>query len=45
MIQTEKIGKLETKDAERTRIKFYCAMGLFNKLAAAAMINVQHAAA
>jgi len=45
MIQTEKIGKLETKDAERTRIKFYCAMALFNKRAAAVMIGAKHAAA
>lgn len=44
-IQTEDIGKLETQDAERTRIKFYCGMALFNKLAAAVMINVQYAAA
>jgi len=44
-IQTESIGKLENKDAERTRIKFYCGMALFNKLAAAVMIDVKYAAA
>ena len=44
-IQTELIGKLENKDAFRTRIKFYCGMALFNKLASAVMINVQYAAA
>lgn len=45
MIQTEVIGKLETKDATRTRIKFYCGMALFNKLALGGLINVQYAAA
>ena len=34
MIQVDDIGKLETKDAERTRIKFYCGLALFNKRAA-----------
>lgn len=40
MIQTEDIGKLENKDAERTRIKFYCGAACTSKLAAAVMINV-----
>jgi len=39
-IQTEDIGKLESKDAKRTRIKFYCGLALFNTLKAAALINV-----
>jgi hypothetical protein len=43
MIQTENIGKLETKDAVRTRIKFYCGMALFNKRAAAVLANVKFA--
>lgn len=43
MIQTENIGKLETKDAERTRIKFYCGMALFNKRAAAVLIGAKYA--
>jgi hypothetical protein len=34
MIQTESLGKLSNKDAERTRIKFYCGLALFNKRAA-----------
>lgn len=39
MIQTEDIGKVQTKDATRTRIKFYCGLALFNKLAAAALMG------
>ena len=39
-IQTEDIGKLETKDAERTRIKFYCGMANFGKVGFAGLINV-----
>ncbi len=37
MIQTEEVGQLENKDATRTRIKFYCGLALFSKLAAAVM--------
>ena len=40
MIQTEPIGTLQNKDALRTRIKFYCGMALFNKLAAAVLMEV-----
>lgn len=40
MIQTEPIGTLENKDAKRTRIKFYCGLALFNKLAAAVLTAV-----
>lgn len=43
MLQTVDIGQLESKDAKRTRIKFYCGMALFNKRAAAVMINVEDA--
>lgn len=39
-IQTEDIGKLETKDAERTRIKFYCGMANFGKVSLAGLIGV-----
>jgi len=39
-IQTEDIGPLETKDAERTRIKFYCNMANFGKVSLAGLINV-----
>lgn len=38
-IQTEKMGGLETKDARRTRIKWYCAMALFSTVKAAVMLN------
>ena len=38
-IQTEKMGGLETKDARRTRIKWYCAMTLFSTVKAAVMLN------
>ena len=39
-IQTEDVGKLETKDADRTRIKFYCGMANFGKVSLAGLINV-----
>jgi len=29
-LQVERVGSLETKDATRTRIKWYCSMALFN---------------
>lgn len=40
MIQTEPIGTVQGKDADRTRIKFYCGMALFNKKAAAAYVGL-----
>ena len=39
-IDTETIGKLETKDARRTRIKWYCSVALFSIRAAAVLLNV-----
>ena len=39
-IKTEDIGQLETKDADRTRIKFYCNMANFGKVSLAGLINV-----
>jgi hypothetical protein len=39
MIQTEFFDKLETKDAQRVRIKFYAGMRLTNKLAAGALLS------
>jgi len=39
MIQTERFEKLETKDAKRTRIKFYAGMRLTNKRAAAGLFS------
>lgn len=39
-ITTKDLGDLETKDASRTRIKFYCAMALFNTTKCAVMTGV-----
>ena len=40
-ITVEPIGSLETKDATRTRIKWYCSLALFANIKAAALIGVQ----
>jgi len=40
-IIVEPIGSLETKDASRTRIKWYTALALFSAVKAAALIGVQ----
>ena len=40
-ITVENIGSLETKDASRTRIKWYCSMALFSAVKAGALIGVQ----
>ncbi len=40
-VQVEAVGPLETKDASRTRVKWYCALALFSSLKAAALIGVQ----
>jgi hypothetical protein len=37
----DQIGPLETKDATRTRIKWYCSLALFSAITAAALIGVQ----
>jgi hypothetical protein len=37
----ESIGSLETKDASRTRIKWYVSLALFSSIKAAALIGVQ----
>ena len=39
MIHVERFNQLETKDAERVRIKFYAGMRLTNKLAAAVLLS------
>ncbi|MDZ4247363.1 MAG: phage major capsid protein, partial [Dehalococcoidia bacterium] len=39
--QVDRIGPLETKDASRTRIKWYNALVLFSTVKAAALIGVQ----
>jgi len=40
-LQVEPIGSLETKDASRTRIKWYVSLALFSTIKAAALIGVQ----
>jgi hypothetical protein len=40
-VQVEAVGPLESKDASRTRVKWYCALALFSSLKAAALIGVQ----
>lgn len=40
-LTVEAIGSLETKDASRTRIKWYCSLALFSNIKAAALIGVK----
>jgi hypothetical protein len=40
-LTVEPIGSLETKDASRTRIKWYVSLALFSSVKAAALIGVQ----
>ncbi len=40
-LQAEPIGPMETKDAVRTRIKWYVSLALFSNVKAAALIGVQ----
>jgi hypothetical protein len=40
MLTVEPIGSLETKDATRTRIKWYVSLAFFCKLKAAALIGI-----
>ena len=40
-LTVEPIGSLETKDASRTRIKWYVSLALFSTIKAAALIGVQ----
>jgi hypothetical protein len=40
-LTVEPIGSLETKDASRTRIKWYCSLALFSSIKAAALIGVK----
>ncbi len=40
-LTVEPIGSLETKDATRTRIKWYCSLALFATIKAAALIGVK----
>jgi HK97 family phage major capsid protein len=39
-IQIERVGELETKDATRTRIKWYCGLALFSELGAAKLEGI-----
>jgi hypothetical protein len=41
VIQVERLGSLETKDASRTRVKWYVSLALFSAVKAAALIGVQ----
>jgi hypothetical protein len=40
-LTVEPIGSLETKDASRTRIKWYCSLALFSSIKTAALIGVK----
>ena len=40
-LQVEPVGSLESKDASRTRVKWYVSLALFSSLKAAALIGVQ----
>jgi HK97 family phage major capsid protein len=39
-IQVERVGELETKDATRTRVKWYCGMALFGTLGLARLAGI-----
>jgi len=41
MLQIERVGQLETKDATRHRIKWYCSLALFSTVTCAALIGVK----
>ena len=40
-LQVQPIGPMETKNADRTRIKWYVSLALFSTVKAAALIGVQ----
>ena len=40
-LQVEPVGALESKDASRTRVKWYVSLALFSAVKAAALIGVQ----
>ncbi len=40
-LQVEHVGSLETKDASRTRVKWYVSLALFSSVKTAALIGVQ----
>ncbi|HLC23177.1 MAG TPA: phage major capsid protein, partial [Dehalococcoidia bacterium] len=41
LIKAESLGSLETKDASRTRIKWYCGLADFSVVKRAALIGVK----
>jgi len=41
-LTVEPVGSLETKDATRTRIKWYCSLALFASVKAAALIGIEN---
>ena len=41
-LQIERVGSLETKDASRTRVKWYVSLALFNTLRLAKLIGVRN---
>ncbi|MBN1856934.1 MAG: phage major capsid protein [Dehalococcoidia bacterium] len=41
MLQVERVGQLETKDATRHRIKWYTSLALFSSISCAALIGVK----
>jgi hypothetical protein len=41
-LTVERLGPLETKDASRTRIKWYCSLALFSSIKAVALIGVRN---
>jgi len=41
MLQVERLGSLETKDATRTRVKWYVSLALFSNVKAAMMTGVK----
>jgi hypothetical protein len=40
-LQVERVGSLESKDASRTRIKWYSSLALFNTVKLARLIGVR----
>jgi hypothetical protein len=41
MLQVERLGSLETKDASRTRIKWYVSLAVFSYMKAAMLTGVR----
>ena len=41
-LQVERVGSLETKDATRTRVKWYVSIALYNTVKLAKLIGVRN---